>query len=86
MVFRTKRCTEPTPLVRLFTLIAVSAVSAVFVVTVFSTLAFLKAPQTKTRLSAGCCANTASLFCIGNYYLVANFSRIRADLPERSRK
>ncbi|GGP40455.1 hypothetical protein GCM10009409_04150 [Shewanella saliphila] len=43
-------------------------------------------PETKTRLSAGCCANTASLFCIGNYYLVANFSRIRADLPERSRK
>ncbi|MDR6963240.1 hypothetical protein J2X29_001173 [Shewanella putrefaciens] len=26
------------------------------------------------------------VFCNWNYYLVANFSRIRADLPERSRK
>jgi hypothetical protein len=26
------------------------------------------------------------LICSGNYYLVPNFSRIRADLPERSRK
>lgn len=26
------------------------------------------------------------VFCSGYYYLVASFSRIRADLPERSRK
>lgn len=43
--------------------------------------------NTKTRLLAGYCANTASFsYCELLNYLVESFSRIRADLPERSRR